>query len=319
MDTRAPIRNLAAAHRLREQATDMQAAIDDKGRIRLENTPKRQRQAAQARNEYRHLLRTRAALEALAAAHEAGDIHPKLINIRRKSEVAEMMKSSIEYKRGYYDGGHDTNQPLHITPQSEILWQMIETAKVFDAKEQTLAERLAKVKFAKIAGYFPTPRGVATRMCELAELDQWQVILEPSAGSGNILDAIKELRPDAELHAYEVNHDLFQILKLKGYDVTHGDFLEHKPDIFFDRILMNPPFEFLQDCIHIMKAYQSLRRGGILVSILSPSGFYNQSRNAEIFRAWLEGLEYETLILPDNSFKESGTSVSTVMLKIKKD
>ena len=68
----ALIRDTQKARKFADLATALQPLIDAKLHWRLENTPKRAKQAAEARNDGRHLKRTQAALYALSHALAAG-------------------------------------------------------------------------------------------------------------------------------------------------------------------------------------------------------------------------------------------------------
>lgn len=56
----------------------------------------------------------------------------------------------------------------------------------------------------------------------------------------------------------------------------------------YDRILMNPPFERLQDVDHVKKAYDHLKEGGRVIAIMGESAFFNSTKKAVEFRDWLE-------------------------------
>lgn len=43
--------------------------------------------------------------------------------------------------------------------------------------------------------FFPTPRKIAEMMCDMAELDNNSVVLEPSCGKGDLADVIWEHNP----------------------------------------------------------------------------------------------------------------------------
>jgi len=125
---------------------------------------------------------------------------------------------------------------------------------------------------SKIPGFFPTPETLAAQIVELANIQPGDTILEPSAGLGHIADQIKADHPGNELLCVEINHSLFEALKAKGHLVQNGDFLNMLNDtesLKFDKIIMNPPFENLQDVEHVKHAFQLLNGGGRLVAIMA--------------------------------------------------
>ena len=140
-----------------------------------------------------------------------------------------------------------------------------------------------KLRGSKIPGFFPTPPTLINRMLTLAGIHTGDRVLEPSAGKGDIADAIRARHPNAVLSLCEINYTLREHLKGKGYDNVMGNFLtDVLPVPQYDRVLMNPPFENGQDIEHVMHAYKTLMPGGILVAIMGESAFSNSySRNKE--------------------------------------
>lgn len=127
---------------------------------------------------------------------------------------------------------------------------------------------------------YPTPEEVIKRM-----LKPWQrseffpdlefgdiTILEPSAGSGALLDYIREncawarnrgtKERGPRLHAIEHNAELRAMLTGKGYPVVHEDFLEFHTDVIYDLIIMNPPFSNGER--HLLKAWDILKTGTVV-------------------------------------------------------
>lgn len=151
-----------------------------------------------------------------------------------------------------------------------------------------------------IEGFFPTPRGVIHDMLEDADIHAGMDVLEPSAGKGDIADAIKETVPDANLHVGELNYTLRDLLKAKGHNLVSDNFLEHEGK--YDRIVMNPPFEQMQDTEHVRHAYNLLKPGGKLVSIMGESPFFRSDKKAVEFRNWLDSVGGQHERLPEGSF-----------------
>jgi len=156
-----------------------------------------------------------------------------------------------------------------------------------------------------IPGFFPTPRAVIDRMIELAEVDSdHPIILEPSAGKGDIADVIVDRYPKAAIEVYEYDPDLMKILNLKGYPGGPRDFLtyvEVAPRANY--IFMTPPFEKLQDVLHVIHAYHNhLVPGGTLVAIVSEVGFFRCHEKAVAFREWLDTVDAYVEKLEDRAF-----------------
>lgn len=113
-------------------------------------------------------------------------------------------------------------------------------------------------------------------------------VLEPSAGIGTIADKAKNA--GAKVEVVEYAPSLAEHLEKKGHDVIGNDFMELPTDRKYDRIIMNPPFERLQDAEHVMKAYEHLKPGGKIVAITSESPFFSSAKKAEDFRNWLDSV-----------------------------
>ncbi len=165
-----------------------------------------------------------------------------------------------------------------------------------------------------IPGFFPTPPAIVKRMIELADIRPGMTVLEPSAGTGAIADAIRQA--GVEPICVEINWTLAEILSKKGYRTYCQDFLTFYTTI--DRIIMNPPFEHGADIEHIRHAYTWLAPGGRLVAIASEGPFFRSDRKSIAFREWLDSVGGTSEKLPDGSFLPSGTGVVTRIVVIER-
>jgi hypothetical protein len=308
------------ADKLRTLADKLQGDIDHKLGNRLTNTPKRQREAASARHEGTRLQRTQKAMRALANLHDAGTVPPLLARLATKAAIYDLAGSHIDRSNaGYYDAGIDTGKPAKDTPEALALWELIGGPSEADRRADDLRRKLEALQFAKIPGFFPTPAAVIAGMLDAADIGNGPVtILEPSAGSGAILDAVHKAHPDALLYSCEVHQSLREVLKLKGYQPQYTDFMEVEAEPIWDFVLMNPPFENGQDMAHVRHAFDMLKPGGRLVAIMSPGPFYRQDRKAQEFRDWFDDLAGDKTDIAAGAFKESGTGVATVMVVLDK-
>ena len=170
----------------------------------------------------------------------------------------------------------------------------------------------------KIDGFFPTPDAVIDQMLEAAGDLTGKRVLEPSAGKGDIVDAVKGA--GAEVDAIEVVGTLREILEAKGANLVGRDFMEETPRAEYDAVMMNPPFEKGQDMEHVMHAYKFLKPGGTLVAITSPGPFFRNDAKATEFREWADEVGAEVVDLPEGSFKSAfrPTGVSTKLVTIQK-
>jgi phospholipid N-methyltransferase len=131
--------------------------------------------------------------------------------------------------------------------------------------KQTAAQGVVIVAVPQL---FPTPPELAARMVALSEIRPGDTVLEPSAGTGVLLDAIRRNGADSvDLTAVEIDHGLTGIIN-KARRVHYGDFLECNGELGkFDRIVMNPPFVNAADIKHIIHALKMLKPGGRIVAL----------------------------------------------------
>lgn len=204
--------------------------------------------------------------------------------------------------------------------------EIVPTERKSDAVDEAseLRKKAAEAKEAAKAGVqvvsanqlFPTPVELAWRMVSEADIEKGMSILEPSAGTGRILDAIfSEWGESVEVAAVEINHSLASALRNRvGVEAICTDFMEFKRIGAFDRIIMNPPFENGADIKHIMHAWDQLAVGGRLVAICA-----NGPRQQRELRDGLVseyGGTWEEL--PTGTFLESGTGVNTALIVVDK-
>ena len=201
-------------------------------------------------------------------------------------------------------------------------WNRKAKGHVFDYEpEDALEEVVLSGEYSDVKKefqFFETPKELAQKLCDMAEITSDCSVLEPSVGKGRIADEIIKRNPK-DLRCYEINKDLEKFLSEKEYSVNFGDFLTaSEEEINADRIVMNPPFSKQQDIDHVYKAFEVLNPDGILVSVMSTSHTYRTNRKSELFRDFLEMTGAEVEILPEGTFKESGTMVRSCVVKIRK-
>jgi phospholipid N-methyltransferase len=253
----------------------------------------------------------------LAASQRTGNIgnFPFLAKIRTKKD-AELISSLKDAKKDWmgrlFQNSETTFKKLGINnvqdwekadEQRRLLMQSSVPAAAQQEKDKKLkiAELERKLLGQKIPGFFPTPLSLIEKMLFVAELQEGDVVLEPSAGKGDILDEIRDHVQGLHLSAIEPNYQLREILKLKGYNLVGSDFLEHHKKDYYNKIIMNPPFENGQDIDHVNHALSLLKDGGKLVAIVSEGPFFRQYKKDQAFRQMLE----EQGALVSRPFKEA--------------
>lgn len=191
------------------------------------------------------------------------------------------------------------------------LREYIELRKERSAPDPIKAAERAMVG-TQIEGYWPTPATLANRVVAAADIRPGNRVLEPSAGKGDLADAVRRACPSAEIDVIEQAYSLRNILKLKGYSpLGEDDFLRFRPEWQYDRIVMNPPFEGLADIDHVQHAFSMLAPGGRLVAIMSQSPFFRSDRKAVAFRAWLAQVGGSATPNPAGSFATAEAARTT--------
>lgn len=139
------------------------------------------------------------------------------------------------------------------------------------------------------SGFYPTPASLASKMLDGINWMLVSTILEPSAGKGDIADAINQKwrihrgnrysreNQQADIDCIEVDPNLRAILKDKNLRVVHDDFLTYTTCKKYSLIVMNPPFEF--GAKHILKALQLLQDGGQLIALCNAETLKNPYTN----------------------------------------
>lgn len=145
------------------------------------------------------------------------------------------------------------------------------------------------------SGFYPTPASMASKMLEGIKWDYVSTILEPSAGKGNLAEAINEKwriyrcsrryyaeEQRADIDCIEVDPNLRAILKEKKFRVVHDDFLTYQTMKRYSLIIMNPPFE--DAARHILKAISLLDANGTLVALCNAETIRNHSAYNERYQ-----------------------------------
>ncbi len=157
--------------------------------------------------------------------------------------------------------------------------QTITQVKVRQLKQKAIAQQ--------VWDFYPTPTAVIDKMLEVAHLQPHHHVLEPSAGSGDLVRAIA-LAGVERVDCFEIHPLLRQALQLQQFNLIGFDFLMAAPNPIYDRVIANPPFGNNGVANHTIHGYNFLKPGGRLVTIahhykLSPS------QCDRYFFDWLKG------------------------------
>lgn len=167
--------------------------------------------------------------------------------------------------------------------------------------------------------FFATPPEVADWLVMLAGgVHDDEKVLEPSAGTGAIIDAIHRSCPDVIVDCYELMPENKEILSKKDNIRILGDDFTKCDVAQYDKIIANPPFSKNQDIRHVRRMYECLNPGGVLAAITGPHWEYGSESECKDFRQWLEDNGGKKFEIEEGTFKESGTGTKTIAIVINK-
>jgi len=179
------------------------------------------------------------------------------------------------------------------------------------------------------SGFYPTPPSLTSRMLDGIRWDYISTVLEPSAGKGDIADAINQKwkiyrgrgwdrsEKPADIDCIEVDPNLRAILKDKGLRVVHDDFMTYSTCKKYSLIVMNPPFD--SGAKHILRAMQLLQDGGQLIALCNAETLQNPCTNERdlLLRKLTENNAEIEYIQDAFVNAERKTKVATAMIKYK--
>jgi 16S rRNA A1518/A1519 N6-dimethyltransferase RsmA/KsgA/DIM1 with predicted DNA glycosylase/AP lyase activity len=115
-----------------------------------------------------------------------------------------------------------------------------------------------------------TSQAVIDRFMATAGVKSGERVLEPSAGVGLLAEGILRAVEGIKLDCVELNSRCKKVLREKGLNVVGSDFFLFKPSGLYDCVIGAPNFRDNIDCRHVRHMYDCTRKGGRVVSIMSP-------------------------------------------------
>ncbi len=200
---------------------------------------------------------------------------------------------------------------------------------------------VSSLKNSTLSSYY-TPRFIVDPIVDGISKTHTEIksILEPAAGTGNFIHALKNNFPHSSLTAIEKDDLTFQILKSQHPDIEalHSGY-ENFKNREYDLIISNIPFgnvsvfddKMFREAIpakikattrihnyYFVKSLDNLREGGLLAFITS-NGLMDSPGNKEIREYLVKKSDFISAIrLPNNTFESAGTSPVTDIIILKK-
>lgn len=226
----------------------------------------------------------------------------KLPSIQLERSLYQDVAKSINLIGGKWKGGKVSGFVFDTDP-TDLLNQITNGG-----------ERNLKKEFQ----FFATPAPLAKRMVEIAAIEEYDLILEPSAGQGAIINAIQGKHNSLVHYCELMNINQSFLSKIPNTTFLKDNFLLLNTPDLFHKIIANPPFSNNQDIKHILHMWQTLAPGGTLVTISSRHWEFSNNKQEVNFQTFLTTHNAKIELLPPNIFKESGTSIETNLIIINK-
>ena len=143
--------------------------------------------------------------------------------------------------------------------------------------------------------FYSTPPEIAQKLISMLTArssENLGMILEPSAGTGALIEGLKECKQvtrlgyevyrwsnisSSNIHCIELNPQRASFLKDNDYKVIWDDFLTFNSLMPYNTIIMNPPFH--EGAKHLLKALHICADGGEIVCILNAETIKNPFSN----------------------------------------
>jgi len=292
------------ADKLRALADGMQTGIDERRTPSEQNpTPRREKIAKSRREDADWMEDVQSVLNELSDLARDGSTPPILEKVRTRALIEDLVHQARSKER--YGDEFKVQVPSYNDEKSRSRATMaglllperwaaaVDMVNCFrhEPTPETSQEKGARLEReiaigCKIPGFFPTPSGLADIMAGALQLEPGDVVLDPSAGTGSLLDAVRRINPDQPCEAIERSETLREVLVVKQYPLSGRDALALEGS--WPRIIMNPPFENGQDVQHVQHAYEHLEQGGCLVAVMCEGVFFRTDAKAKGFREWFE-------------------------------
>ncbi|MCA1025713.1 DUF4942 domain-containing protein [Cytobacillus kochii] len=133
--------------------------------------------------------------------------------------------------------------------------------------------------------FYPTPKSLMTKMLSKIDFRTIQTVLEPSAGRGDLVEAITEKfkyhqgrNKNYDIDTIEIDENLQHVIKGKGFRLVHNDFLSYQTFKRYNAIIANFPFSNGEH--HLKKAIEMQEEnGGHLICLVNAETLRNPFTN----------------------------------------
>ena len=208
------------------------------------------------------------------------EIHPRLLDqlnaILANGTLPDMSsdwytKEEKKKRTEFHDLAHvsiswELKEALRVNrPNGHEIWEYIEHGTYDTTSVVRYLYNVGLMPEFKSHQFYATPHNIAAALQR--HIPDSGTILEPSAGTGRLINGINPSR----VTALDIASLHVEILRAKGFDATECDFMKYGTDHKFDCIVMNPPYSKGRALLHVDKAKEHLNDGGFILAII-PTG-----------------------------------------------
>ena len=166
--------------------------------------------------------------------------------------------------------------------------------------------------------FYPTPSSLAFKMASMIDSSYSKRILEPSAGKGDLAEAVqgRSRYNRTPVDCIESDKDLQALLTGKGLTLIDSDFLLFNPTRQYDTIIMNPPFS--NGVKHVLKAWEIMYNGDVIALLNAETLKNPHSAERKLLNEIIES--NGTVEFIENAFidAERKTGVEVALIHLKK-
>lgn len=201
--------------------------------------------------------------------------------------------------------------------------------------------RSKPINQVKRHGVFYTPKTIATLMARMLSIPKNKVVevLDPTCGSGRLLDAVKEEHPNAKTYGVEIDKKEAKMAALL-HEITNESWLDHELGSGYEYCIANPPYFNVRNCtqeerttmkkeyraydgngdilnVCIEKAIRSLKDNGVLICIVQR--YFLETEHAGLRNVLRENaitdiIDFKT----EKLFKEVNCNAETCIVRLEK-
>lgn len=204
---------------------------------------------------------------------------------KRKTEFHDLTSIVVSKElMGAIEKDHPNNDPF---------WSYIEHGTYNHKPVLDYVKRVGLLPEYKSHQFYPTPQVIVDEVMKYIPVGI-KTILEPSAGTGRLINGLK----DYNVTAIDIAPLHCEILDAKEFTrVFNMDFMQYDTENKFDLILMNPPFSKGRSKSHIDKAREHLNAGGTILAILPKGSITKDMEVLKHFNGVFENTSIDTYLV----------------------